>query len=470
MTGVIDLARRTFSALRLYNFRLFFVSQVVSISGTWMQSVAQSWLVLDLGGGSVDLGVTVALQFGPILFLGAWAGALADRHDKRRLLVLTQSGMAVLALVLGVLTLTDVVTVWIVWVLAGLTGIVTAVDMPARQSFVYEMAGPGDLNNAVALNAVVVNSSRIIGPAIGGVLIASAGVAVCFLFNGASFAAVIGALLLMRRAELFTAKRAERRPGQIRAGLRYTWHTPALRVPLLMMAVVSTLAYNFSVVLPLLARVVYGRGGGAYGATFSAMGIGALAGALFMASRARPSRRLLVASTFAFGVCSIALAAAPEYAWALVVLVPLGATGVLFVNTTNSLLQLNADDAMRGRVMSLWAIVFFGSTPIGGPLTGLVARAVGVQWAVAAGGVATLATAAGAYWALRRRRVESGTCAAPACLPDDPEPERVLDSGESATQALQETPPGSDDDEWRRHSRRGPAAAGAAGSRTSKER
>jgi MFS family permease len=435
MTSLLEVAHRTFRALRIYNYRLFFFSQIVSMSGTWMQSVALGWLVLDLGGDSVDLGITVGLQFGPILVLGAWAGALADRHDKRRLLVLTQSAAAALALVLGGLTLADVITIWMVWVLAGLLGIVVAMDMPARQSFVYEMAGPDDLANAVGLNAVVINSSRIVGPAIGGLLIASLGVAACFLLNGASFAAVIVALLVMRRAELFRAKRAARRPGQIREGLRYTWSTPALRVPILMMAVVSTLAYNFSVVLPLLARVVYDRGGGAYGATFSAMGVGALAGALFMASRARPSRRLLVASTFAFGVFSLALAAAPAYAWALAVLVPLGATGVLFVNTTNALLQVNAADAMRGRVMSLWAIVFFGSTPIGGPLTGLVARAVGVQWAVAIGGVATLATAAGAYWALRRSRVESGACEAPACLPDDLEPERVLPIPEGASQA-----------------------------------
>ncbi len=426
MTDPLDVARRTFRALRVHNFRLFFLSQMVSMSGTWMQSVAQSWLVLDLGGTSVDLGVTVGLQFGPVLVLGAWAGALADRHDKRRLLLLTQTGMATLALVLGGLTLSDAASIWMVWVLAGLTGVVTAMDMPARQSFVYEMVGPDDLANAVGLNAVVINSSRIIGPAVGGVLIASIGVAACFLVNGASYLAVIGALLAMRTGELFTAKTTRRRPGQIREGLRYVWRTSALRVPIVMMAVVSTLAYNFSVVLPLLARVVYGRGGEAYGATFSAMGVGALAGALLMASRAQPSRRLLVGSTFAFGAFAVALAVVPTYTLALVVLVPLGAAGVLFVSTTNALLQVNADDAMRGRVMSLWAIVFFGSTPIGGPLTGLLASAFGVQAAVAVGGVAALATAAGAVVALRRSRVASGRCDAPACLPDDPEPESVL--------------------------------------------
>jgi MFS family permease len=420
------LLRRTFRALRIYNYRLFFFSQVVSMSGTWMQSVAQAWLVLQLGGGSVDLGVTVGLQFGPVLVLGAWAGALADRVDKRKLLMATQSAAAVLALVLGVLTATDVVTVWMIWLLAGLTGVTVALDMPSRQSFVYEMVGPDDLANAVGLNAVIINSSRIIGPGIGGLIIAAFGVAPCFFFNAASFVAVIFALSIMRRGELRTPKRVAREPGQVRAGFRYVWRTPALRVPLVMMAVVSTLAYNFSVVLPLLAKVTYGRGGGAYSALFAAMGVGALAGALLMASRARPSRRLLVASTFAFGFVTVLLAVSPGYLWGVVLLVPLGAAGVLFVSTTNSLLQLNADDAMRGRVMALWAVVFLGSTPIGGPLTGLLVRGFGVRAAVAVGGVAALATAAGAYLALRRRQLQAGACEAPACLPDGPAPGDAL--------------------------------------------
>lgn len=441
MTHPSDVARRTFRALRIHNFRLFFASQMVSMSGTWMQSVAQSWLVLDLGGTSVDLGITVGLQFGPVLVLGAWAGALADRVDKRRLLIVTQSVAALLALVLGALTVTDVVAVWMIWALSGLTGVATAIDMPSRQSFVYEMVGPDDLANAIGLNAVIINSSRIIGPAIGGLLIAGAGVAVCFFFNAVSFLAVIVALLAMRRGQLFTARPVRRLPGQVRAGVRYVWHTPALRVPLVMMAVVSTLAYNFSVVLPLLARVVYGRGPGAYGALSAAMGVGALAGALLMASRARPSRRLLVASTFAFGLVTVLLAAAPGYLSGLILLVPLGAAGVLFVSTTNSLLQLNADDAMRGRVMALWAVVFFGSTPIGGPLTGLLVKGFGVRTALAVGGVASLATAVGAYWALRRSQVQSGACEAPACLPDDPEPDGVLESVGTTTRARASTTP-----------------------------
>ena len=423
------LFRRTFRALHIYNYRLFFVSQLVSMSGTWMQSVAQSWLVLQLTGSGLDLGITVGLQFGPVLVLGAWAGALADRVDKRKLLMATQTAAAVFALVLGILTLTDVVTVWMIWVLAGLTGISVALDMPSRQSFVYEMVGPDDLANAVGLNMVIINSSRIIGPALGGLLIAGLGVAPCFLFNAASFVAVIVALGIMRTGELQHSTPVPRRPGQVREGLRYVWRTPELRVPLVMIAVVSTLAYNYSVVLPLLTKTVYGRGGGAYGALFAAMGVGALAGALLLASRARPSRRLLVASTFAFGVITVGIAVAPGYLWALVLLVPLGAAGVLFIGTTNSLLQLNADGDMRGRVMALWAVVFLGSTPIGGPLTGAMAHIVGVRWAVAVGGVAALATATGAFVSLRRRQLREGACEAPACLPDGPAPGDAMVEG-----------------------------------------
>ena len=211
-----------------------------------------------------------------------------------------------------------------------------------------------------------------------------------------------------------------RQPGQVRAGLRYVWRTPALRVPLVMMAVVSTLAYNFSVVLPLLAKYTYGRGGGAYGALSAAMGVGALAGALLMASRAKPSRRLLVGSTFIFGVATLALAVAPDYLYALVIMVPLGGAGVLFISTTNSLLQLNALGHMRGRVMALWSVVFLGSTPIGGPLTGALARGLGVRWVIAFGGAAAVLTALGAAAALRRARIRAGSVEVPVCLPDGP--------------------------------------------------
>ena len=414
------LLSRTFRSLRIHNYRLFFFSQVVSMSGTWMQGVAQSWLVLQLSGSSVDLGITVGLQFGPVLVLGAWAGALADRVDKRKLLLVTQAAAAVLALVLGLLTVTDVVTVWMVWLLAALTGVSVALGIPSQQSFVYEMVGPDDLANAVGLNGVVINASRIAGPALGGVLISSVGVAPCFLLNAASFLAVIAALLLMRPAELFRGKPVAREKGQVREGFKYVWRTTELRVPLLMLGIVSVMAYNYSVILPLLTKDVFGRGGGAYGALSAAMGAGALVGALVMAGRARPSTRLLVFSTFAFGVVSLVLAVAPGYFVAGALLVGIGAAAMLFNGSTNSLLQLNAGHAMRGRVMSLWAVVFLGSTPIGGPITGLLVRGLGVRWAVAIGGVATLLVAAYGYAALRQSRLEGGTCEGPACLPDEP--------------------------------------------------
>jgi len=412
---------RTFRSLRTYNYRLYFFSQIVSMSGTWMQSVAQNWLVLSLTSSGVAVGITVGLQFGPVLVLGAWGGALADRVDKRKLLVFTQLAPALLALVLGVLVATDVVAVWMIWVLAGLTGTSTALGIPALQSFLYEMVGPDDVANAVGLNSVVINTSRVIGPIFGAVLISTVGVAPCFFLNAASFAAVIVALLLMRPGELRRGKPVARERGQVRAGLAYAWRTPSLRVPLVMLAVISTLAYNYSVVLPLMTKDVFGRGGGSYGALTSAMGVGALGGALLLASRARPSRRLLVGGALAFGAVTVALALAPSYGAGVALLVFIGATAVLFTSTTNALLQLNAADAMRGRVMALWSVVFLGSTPFGGLITGFLARGVGVRWTVAIGGIVTLATAAAAGAALRHRRVvEEGSCEAPVCLPDGP--------------------------------------------------
>jgi MFS family permease len=297
-----------------------------------------------------------------------------------------------------------------IWVLAGLNGTVLALDLPSRQSFVYEIVGPDDLANAVGLNSVVINASRIVGPALAGLLIAGFGVAPCFFLNAASYVAVIAAFLLMRTGELSPSKPVRRQPGQVREGFR----------------VVSTLAYNYSVILPLLTRDVYGRGGGAYGILSAAMGVGALAGALLMASRARPSRRLLVASAFGFGIVTVFLAVAPGYALGAALLVLVGVGAVLFISTTNALLQVNAPDAMRGRVMALWSIVFLGSTPIGGPVTGLLVRGFGVRWAVAVGGIAALATATGAVLALRHRKVLEGCCEAPVCLPDGPAPGDAL--------------------------------------------
>jgi len=396
--------RRMFRSLRTRNYRLWFFGQIVSQCGTWMQSVAQYWLVLELTHSAFDLGVTAALQFAPVLFFGAFGGLAADRFDKRRLLLFTQTAFTVQAVVLWALVASGSVQLWMVWTLASLYGFINVLDNPSRQSFVMEMAGPDDLTNAVSLNSVVVNISRIIGPALAGVAIATIGLSWAFLANAISFFAVIAALYAMRPADLHRRPPVARAKGQIRAGLRYAWAAWELRVPLLMMAVIGTLAYNFNVLLPLFAHDVFHRGAGAYSALTVAMGIGALAGGLVIAARRRPSHRLLVFVSLAFGVLILAVAAAPTLWLCLALLVLMGGASVMFIATANALLQLNSSGAMRGRVMSLWAIVFLGSTPIGAPLIGFIAEHFGARFALGLGGVATLLIAVWAGFELRRIR------------------------------------------------------------------
>ena len=396
---------RMFRSLRTRNYRLWFFGQTVSQSGTWMQSVAQYWLVYhNLTHSALDLGITAALQFAPVLLFGTIGGLVADRFDKRKVLLVTQTAFTAQATVLWLLVASGSVRLWMVWVLASLYGFINVADNPSRQSFVVEMAGPDDLANAVALNSVIVNSSRIVGPMLAGILIATAGISWAFLANAVSFAAVIGALYAMRPSELHRRPPVGRAKGQIRAGLRYAWQAWELRVPLLMMTVIGTLAYNFNVILPLYAQKVFHRGGGTYGALLTAMGIGALIGGLTIASRRRVSYQLLVVATLAFGVLILAVAVTPTLPLCVVLLVLMGGASVMFMATANSLLQLNSSGAMRGRVMALWAVVFLGSTPIGAPLIGFLAGRYGARFALGVGGVATLLIAVWAGFALRRIR------------------------------------------------------------------
>ena len=408
---------RTFRSLRTPNYHLYFFGQIVSLTGTWMQSVAQAWLVLRLTGSGLALGTTAALQFAPILVAGPWGGVIADRVDKRRLIIWTQSAAGTLALVLGLLTLENVVRLWMVYVLALLLGLVNLVDMPVRQSFVFEMVGPSDLANAVSLNSVVVNGARVVGPAVAGLLIASVGLTPCFLINAASYLAVIAGLLAMDTTLLNRATRVARGPGQLRAGLRYAWSRTELRTPLLMMAVVGTLAYNFSVVLPLLAETTFGGGARAYGGMFSVMGAGAVLGGLVFAARARPTRLLLASAAVAFGLAIGLAAAAPNLALATLAMLPIGAASTAFIATSNSLLQLNASSEMRGRVMALFSLVFLGSTPIGGPLVGWIAERFGPRDALGLAAAATLLTGifglAGRGRRGRRRRRQEGPMPGP---------------------------------------------------------
>lgn len=396
------MATRTFAALSVPNFRLYFAGQSVSLVGTWMQLVAQSWLVLQLSGSGTVLGLVVAAQFLPVLLAGPYGGLVADRADKRRLLLLTQSGLALLALLLGLLTVTHVVRLWMVVVVAVLLGSVNAVDNPARQAFVPEMVGQDLVRNAVSLNSVTTNAARAIGPAVAGVLIAWLGVGVCFLANAVSFVAVLVALAVMRTGLLRPAPPVRRGSGQLREGLRHVRREPGLWLPVVMMALVGTLAYEFQVVLPLLARTGLGGGARIYGFLTSAMGVGAVLGGLAVALAGRAGVVPLVVAASGFGAALFAAAAVTSLAAELLALAVVGVAGTAFLAIGNTTLQLVSPPSIRGRVMALWSVTFLGSTPVGGPVIGVLAQHFGPRAGLAVGGGACLAAAALGVLALRR--------------------------------------------------------------------
>jgi MFS family permease len=378
------------SSLRHRNYRLFFFGQLISVMGTWMQTVAQSFLVLDLTHSGTDLGLVTAARFLPILLFGPAGGLFADRRNKRRILYVTQALSGVLAAIFAILTGTHVIQMWLVYVLALSLGFVNVFDNPARQSFISEMVPLDDLANAVTLNSVSINLARVFGAAVGGVLAAALGLALCFTCNAISFAAVIVSLVAMNGALLYPAKPVKRRPGQIRQGLRYVRETPELLVPLLMIALVGTMAWEFQVTLPLMASKVFGGGAGSYGVMASVMGVGAVGGGLVSAARARPRARSLCLAAIGWGIAITAAAVAPTLPLELAALVFVGYGSITFNSYAKTALQLAADPAMRGRVMALWALAWQGSTPIGGPLVGWIAQEAGARWSLAAGGIPTL--------------------------------------------------------------------------------
>jgi len=398
MRALRAAAHQTFSSLRIRNYRLYFTAQLISVSGTWMQTVAQSWLVLRLTGSGVDLGIVVGLQFLPMLLLGPVGGLVADRMNKRRLLYLTQAGGGVLALVLGILVVSHQVQLWQVYVLAALLGMVNVFDNPARQTFIMEMVGRDDVPNAVSLNTVVMNASRVVGPAIGGVVITLVGLGVCFFINAASYIAVIIGLSMMRAAELHPTGTVERAKGQIRDGFRYVWRTPSLRNTLIAVAVIGIFAYNFTVTLALLAKNTFHGGAGTYSILTACMGAGAVVGGLLAAHRARPTPRLLQVLALVFGALLGAVALAPTLATAAVLIVFMGAASIGFIATANASLQLGAEPAMRGRVMALYAMAFLGTTPIGAPLVGAIAQWTSPRVSLLVGAVATILSAGILMW------------------------------------------------------------------------
>jgi len=395
-------ARTTFASLQEPNYRRFLCGQSVSLVGTWMQRVAQSWLVLEVSGSGTAVGLVVALQALPVLVGGPYGGVVADRVDKRRLILFLQVGMGALALTLGVLVVTGAVALWQVFALALLLGLATCFENPARQSFILEMVGPEHLRNAVSLTAVLVNVARMVGPAVAGVLIAAGGTGLCFLVNAATFAAVVLSLATMDTARLHPAPPTARAPGQLREGLQYVRRSPGLAVPLAMMALVGCLAFEFQIVLPVLAQQTFAAGGQGYGFMTAAMGAGAIIGGLAVAARSRNGPRALVVSAAAFGLSLAAVAAAPSLELALVGLAVTGAASVWFQSTGSATLQLNAAPSMRGRVMALWTVAFLGSTPIGGPIAGFVADRLGGRAGLLLGAVACLVAAGLGGLALRR--------------------------------------------------------------------
>jgi MFS family permease len=383
---------RTFRSLREPNYRRYFTGQAVSVIGTWMQRVAQDWLVLTLTGSGVALGISTALQFGPILVLGLWAGAVVDRLNRRRLIIVTQAVQAVLAATLAVLTLTGTVELWMVYALALALGVVTAFDSPARQALVGEMVAPEDYVNAQALSSTIHNAGRFVGPAIAGLLIATTNVGVAFAVNAVSFAAVLIGLLRMDARGLRPVAVADSGKGAAREGLRYVLASPDLRAALLLVGVVALFGQNFRVVLPLLAQSTFDGGAEVYGYLTAALGLGAVVGALFSASRETATSWGLLISCFGFGVVNLIAAAAPTLIAAYLAMAAIGFANIIFNTLARTVLLLGSDPSMHGRLLALHGLVFLGSTPFGGPLLGWICEAFGARAGlVVAGGTALLA-------------------------------------------------------------------------------
>jgi predicted MFS family arabinose efflux permease len=391
MSSVVLAFRRTFHSLRSWNFRLYLAGLAISATGIWIHAVASAWLVLNLTGSGVALGLEMMFMFLPILFLGAWGGVVADRFDKRRVL-------------LGVLTATGVVRLWMVYAISFAVGIVTTVDHPTRQSFVPEMVARRDLTNAVSLNSAVFTGTRIVGPAIGAAVIAAVGIAPAFLLDGVSYLAVVGGLLLMRRRELRPADRAPEGERGLGEGLRYVARTRELRLPLVLMAVLFAFSFNFMVLLPLMADRAFAGGAGTYGSLLSVMGLGSFVGALVLAHRSSPGVRLMCAAGAAVGVFSLAAALAPTLRWEWAFVAPLGFAAISFMIVGNTTLQLTSEATMRGRVMSLYSVVFLGSTPIGAPIAGWIGQHLGPRVGLLAGGMVALLGSLITLWVAHRTR------------------------------------------------------------------
>jgi MFS family permease len=394
-------ARRTFSSLSNPNYRKFFFGQTTSLIGTWMQTTAQSWLVFTLTHSATDIGFVVALQTLPVLVLGPYGGVIADRVDKRRLMIGLQTMMGLQATALAVLAILHMVTYLDVCLLAVVLGMNNAFENPSRQAFVLEMVGADNLRNAVSLNSTMNNVARAVGPAIAGVLIAAVGEGWCFALNAVSFIAVVGSLVTMDRSTLRPSTPTIRAKGQLREGFRYVAKTPKLAIPLVMMALVGMLAYEFQVTLPIVAGKVFHGSSATYGLLLAVMGAGAVIGGLWTAARGKTGSRALTRAAIVFGICMTFASFAPFLGIEFVAIAVVGFASVTFLAMANSTLQLNTEPQMRGRVMALWAVAFMGSTPIGGPLIGWITSSAGARVGLGVGAASCFAAGLIGWLALR---------------------------------------------------------------------
>ncbi|MCC8982737.1 MFS transporter [Bradyrhizobium acaciae] len=396
--------RRIFRSLGSFNYRVWAAGALVSNIGTWMQRAAQDWLVLtQLTNHSASaVGIVMALQFGPQLLLMPWSGLAADRFNQRRLLMATQATMGTLSLILGILTVTGLVQLWHVYVFAFLFGCSAALDAPVRQTFVAELVGDRDLSNAIALNSTSFNAARMVGPAMAGLLIASVGTGWAFLFNGASFMAVLTSLSLLRKSELRPNARAPRTRGGITEGFQYVWSRPDLRATLVMLFLIGTFGLNFPIFISTMAVGVFHTDARGFGLLSSMMAIGTMSGALLAATRDQPRFVALMLGSAIFGVGCTLAALAPNYWLFAAALVVIGIASLTVLNTSNALMQLSTEPAMRGRVMALRLGVALGGTPIGAPIVGWVADHLGPRWALGVGATAGFAAALVALGMLSR--------------------------------------------------------------------
>ncbi|MFA5871575.1 MAG: MFS transporter [Parcubacteria group bacterium] len=394
----------TFSSLATRNFRLYFIGQSISMAGTFMQGIALAWLVLKMTNSGTALGVAVSLQYLPILLLGPWGGMVADRFSKRALLIMTKSAFGILAFSLGILVLTGIIQVWMIFLLSLATGIISLIDSPAYYAFIPEMVEGHKIKNAITLNASMLNLSRVAGPAVAGILIATTGFAPCFILNGASYIVIIIALSLINKDELHKGSPLPKSKGMIWEGFRHVLSKPILAGTIVMIAIIGTLTYEFPVSLALLAKTSFHGSPSSYAALTGALGLGSVLGGLFHASRKIKGSDTLAIAAFVFGCSVILISLMPTLFLAVGVMVLVGACSIWFATLANSTLQLNSDPQLRGRVMVLWSMSYLGSTAIGGPLIGWVGEHAGPRWSLGVGGLAAIVAAALGIMVMRNQK------------------------------------------------------------------